>query len=138
MREIHYWLLAGKHGSAIRQMGWLDSHAFWISRAVDLLRVNFAQALPVEVLARAASMSASSFYRHFKVANSLSPLQFQKQLRLIEARRLMTSTDISASNAAFAVGYESVQQFTREYRKMFGLPPGKDVSGLKNRGAERE
>ena len=76
-------------------------------------------------------MSPSSFYQHFRAATSLSPLQFQKQLRLIEARRLMTAEGLSASSAAFAVGYESVQQFTREYRRMFGLPPGRDAETAK-------
>jgi len=126
VREIHYWLLVGKHGPVIRQIGRPQSHAQRLARAVALLRAEFAQPLPVERLASTAGMSVSSFYQHFRAATSLSPLQFQKQLRLIEARRLMTSEGISASDAAFSVGYESVQQFTREYRRMFGLPPGKD------------
>ncbi len=135
VREMHYWLLVGRHGPAIRQLGWPESHAQRVARAVALLRAEFAQPLPVERLAAAANMSPSSFYQHFRAATSLSPLQFQKQLRLIEARRLMTSEGVSASSAAFAVGYESVQQFTREYRRMFGLPPGKDVEAV--RGAMR-
>lgn len=98
-----------------------------MTRAVALLRAEFAQPLPIERLASVAGMSPSSFYQHFREATSLSPLQFPKQLRLIEARRLMTSEGATASSAAFSVGYESVQQFTREYRRMFGLPPGKDV-----------
>ncbi|WP_239989996.1 AraC family transcriptional regulator [Corticimicrobacter populi] len=126
LREIHYWLLTGKHGKAIRQLCQPGNHTQRIADAVALLRTEFAQPLPVERLARAAGMSPSSFYQYFRAATSLSPLQFQKQLRLIEARRLMTAADRSASSAAFAVGYESVQQFTREYRRLFGLPPGKD------------
>ena len=132
VREMHYWLLVGRHGSVIRQLGWPDSHAQRVARAVALLRAEFAQPLPIERLAAAAGMSPSSFYQHFRAATSLSPLQFQKQLRLIEARRLMTSEDTSVSSAAYAVGYESVQQFTREYRRMFGLPPGKDVGAIRN------
>lgn len=132
VREMHYWLLVGKHGSVIRQLGWPDSHAQRVARAVALLRTEFAQPLPIERLASAAGMSASSFYEHFRAATSLSPLQFQKQLRLIEARRLMVSEGVSASSAAFSVGYESVQQFTREYRRMFGLPPGKDTEATRN------
>lgn len=132
VREMHYWLLVGRHGQAIRQLGWSGSHAQRVAGAVALLRAEFAQPLPIELLASAAGMSPSSFYQHFRLATSLSPLQFQKQLRLIEARRLMTSEGSSASSAAFAVGYESVQQFTREYRRMFGLPPGKHTDALRS------
>jgi AraC-like DNA-binding protein len=100
---------------------------------VTVLRAEFAQPLPVERLAAAAGMSASSFYQHFREVTSLSPLQFQKQLRLIEARRLMLSEGVSASSAAFAVGYESVPQFTREYGRVFGLPPVRDTQSAKNK-----
>lgn len=131
LREMHYWLLAGTHGHAIRQIGWPDSHAQRIASAVALLRAEFAQPLPMARLASAAGMSASSFYQHFRAATSLSPLQFQKRLRLIEARRLMTGEDLSASSAAFAVGYESVQQFTREYRRLFGQPPARDAEAAR-------
>jgi len=132
VREMHYWLLVGKHGAAIRHLGWPESHTQRVARAVALLRSEFAQPLPIERLASAAGMSPSSFYQHFRAATSLSPLQFQKQLRLIEARRLMASEGVSASGAAFSVGYESVQQFTREYRRMFGLPPSRDVDAIKD------
>ncbi len=87
---------------------------------------KFTEPVSVEQLAAIAGMSVSSFHQHFRAATSLSPLQFQKQLRLIEARRLMLSDGVSSSSAAFAVGYESVPQFTREYGRMFGLPPAKD------------
>lgn len=131
VREMHYWLLAGRHGPAIRQLGWPGSGAQRIARAVALLRAEFAQPLPIERLAAASGMSPSSFHQHFRAATSLSPLQFQKQLRLIEARRLMTAEGATASRAAFAVGYESVQQFTREYRRTFGLPPGRDAEAIR-------
>lgn len=127
LREIHYWLLAGRHGSAIRRLGWPDGHVSRIARAVAILRSDYARPVPVERLAAAASMSPSSFHQHFKAVTSLSPLQFQKHLRLIEARRMMLAEQASASSAAYAVGYESVQQFTREYRRMFGLPPVRDT-----------
>ncbi|BBK43428.1 AraC family transcriptional regulator [Allostella vacuolata] len=127
VREMHYWLLAGRHGSAIRRLGWPGSHAQRIARAVALLRAEFAQALPVDRLAAAAGMSPSAFHQHFRATTSLSPLQFQKQLRLIEARRLMQAEGMTAASAAFAVGYESVPQFTREYGRMFGLPPAQDA-----------
>ena len=127
VRELHYWLLAGRHKAAIRRLGWPEGHAQRVARAVAVLRAEFARPLPVGRLASMAGMSLSSFHRHFHAVTSLSPLQFQKQLRLIEARRLMTSEGASASRAAFAVGYESVPQFTREYGRMFGLPPVRDA-----------
>ena len=127
MRELHYWLLTGRHGAAIRQLGYPDSHTQRIARAVAVLRAEFTHSLPVERLATVAGMSASSFHQHFRAVTSLSPVQFQKQLRLIEARRLMRSEGLPASQAAFAVGYESVPQFTREYGRMFGLSPGRDT-----------
>ncbi|NYT37425.1 AraC family transcriptional regulator [Allopusillimonas soli] len=133
LREFHYWLLAGALGPAIRHLGWPGGPAQRVARAVSLLRNNFAQQLPIEQLAAAAAMSPSSFHQHFKAVTSLSPLQFQKQLRLIEARRLMLSEGMNASNAAFRVGYESVPQFTREYRRMFGLPPAQETGMTKNR-----
>ena len=123
VREMHYWLLAGRHGAAIRNLGWPNSHAQRVARAVAVLRAEFRQSLRVEHLAAVAGMSPSSFHHHFRTVTSLSPLQFQKQLRLIEARRLMLSEGMNASSAAYAVGYESVPQFNREYARMFGLPP---------------
>ena len=133
VRELHYWLLAGRHGAAIRRLGWPGSHAQRVARAVAVLRADFAQPLPVESLAALAGMSPSSFHQHFRAVTSLSPLQFQKQLRLIEARRLMLSEGASASIAAFAVGYESVPQFTREYGRLFGLPPVRDTQVARDR-----
>jgi AraC-like DNA-binding protein len=133
VREMHHWLLAGRHGPAIRRLGWPDSHVQRIGRAVALLRSDFAQTVPVEQLAALAGMSPSSFHQHFRAVTSLTPLQFQKQLRLIEARRLMLWESASASSAAFAVGYESVPQFTREYGRMFGLPPVRDIDAARDR-----
>lgn len=127
IHELHYWLLAGRHGHAIRRLGWPDGQVQRVARAVQLLRRAYAQPLPVQMLADAAGMSASAFHRHFKAVTSLSPLQFQKRLRLIEARRLMQSQGVAANTAAYAVGYESVPQFTREYRRMFGRPPVADA-----------
>ena len=135
VRELHYWLLAGRHGTAIRRLGWPDSHARRVARAVAVLRAEFAKALPVERLAAMAGMSPSSFHQHFRAVTSLSPLQFQKRLRLIESRRLMLSEGTSASSAAFTVGYESVSQFTREYGRMFGASPVRDTETV--RRAER-
>lgn len=131
VRELHYWLLAGRHGAAIRALGVADSRAQRIARAVAIIRENYAEPLRVEQLAGTAGMSPSSFHQHFRSVTSLSPLQFQKQLRLIEARRMMLSEGAPTSNAAYAVGYESVQQFTREYGRLFGAPPGRDMKQAK-------
>ena len=133
VRELHYWLLAGRHGAAIRRLVGPGSSAQRIARAVAILRDQFATSLPTERLAAAAGMSVSSFHQHFRAITSLSPLQFQKQLRLIEARRMMMAEGVSASSAAFAVGYESVPQFTREYGRMFGMPPAKDAESVRKR-----
>lgn len=132
VRELHYWLLSGRHGPAIRRLGWSEGHARQIARAIAVLRTDFAKPLRVEHLAALTGMSPSSFHQHFRSATSLSPLQFQKQLRLIEARRLMWSAGMTASSAAFAVGYESVPQFTREYSRMFGLSPGRDTEAARD------
>jgi len=133
VREMHYWLLAGRHGDAIRKLGWPDGHVQRVARAVKVLRRDYAKPVAVERLAAEAGMSASSFHQHFRTITSLSPLQFQKQLRLIEARRLMQSQGASASSAAYAVGYESVPQFTREYGRMFGRPPVADARATRDR-----
>lgn len=132
LREIHYWLLCGRHGADIRRLGWPDSHASRVARAVAVLRADYARPLPVERLAAAAGMSPSSFHQHFRSVTSLSPLQFQKQLRLIEARRRMLAEGVTVSVAAFAVGYESVSQFTREYRRMFGQPPARETQAARS------
>ncbi len=134
LRELHYWLLAGRHGAAIRRLGWPESHTKGIARAVALLRSDFALPLPVDRLAAVAGMSVSSFHPHFRAATSLSPLQFQKQLRLIEARRLMLAEGRTASGAAFAVGYESVPHFTREYGRFFGSSPARDANAARRTG----
>lgn len=126
-RELHYWLLSGRHGGAIRTLGVTDSHAQRVARAVAILRANYAEVLKVDALAEAAGMSVSAFHVHFRRITSLSPLQFQKQLRLIEARRRMLSLGEAIGDAAFGVGYESVPQFTREYGRMFGQPPARDM-----------
>ncbi len=125
-REMHYWLLAGRHRAAVQSLTHPDGVAHRIARAVAVLRQGFDQSLRVEDLAAAAGMSASTFHLHFRSVTSVSPVQFQKQLRLIEARRLLLTEGMSANRAAYAVGYESVPQFTREYARMFGTSPGRD------------
>jgi AraC-like DNA-binding protein len=137
VREIHYWLLTGRHGATIRRLGWPEGHVRRVARAVALLRAEFHKPLPVERLAAVAGMSPSSFHQHFHAVTSLTPLQFQKQLRLIEARRLMLSEGVTSSCAAFAVGYESVSHFTRDYHRMFGLPPARDTKAARMNGASQ-
>lgn len=126
LREIHHWLLMGRQGNAIRNLGQPGSHVRRIARAVALLRADYARALPVERLAAAAGMSRSAFHHHFRAITSMSPLQFQKHLRLIEARHLVLSENRSLSQVASDVGYESSSQFSREYARMYGQPPARD------------
>ncbi len=133
IRELHFWLLSGRHGGAIRALGVIDSHAQRVGRAVSKIRSGYTKTLRVETLAEAAGMSASAFHEHFRAVTSLTPLQFQKQLRLIEARRMLLTEGEAISNAAYAVGYESVPQFTREYGRMFGMPPARDVRAARTR-----
>lgn len=137
LRELHYWLLAGRHGHALRSLGRQDLAAQRVARAVALIRAEFAKPLPVDRLAGIAGMSASAFHQHFRAVTSMTPLQFQKQLRLIESRRLMLSEGRSASTAAFAVGYQSVSQFNRDYRRMFGLPPARDTAKARKGASAR-
>ncbi|WP_413726709.1 AraC family transcriptional regulator N-terminal domain-containing protein [Sodalis sp. RH16] len=133
IREMHYWLLVGHHGASIRALGVAQSHAQRISKAVAIIREEFSHPLRVERLAQAAGMSISSFHQHFRTVTSLSPLQFQKQLRLIEARRIMLADGKLPSHVAYEVGYESVPQFTREYSRMFGAPPVRDIRQVRDR-----
>jgi len=133
VRELHFWLLSGRHGAAIRNLGVAESHARRVGRAVAMIRANFAKPLAVGQLADVAGMSVSSFHEHFRDVTSLTPLQFQKQLRLIEARRRMLADGEMISNTAFAVGYESVPQFTREYGRMFGQTPAREIKEARSR-----
>ena len=130
-REILYRLLLGPHGAMLRQLALPDSQLSQISRAIDLIRRRYDQPLRVDELARHAGMSAPSFHRHFRAVTRLSPLQFQKHLRLQEARRLLVSKNADAARVGFDVGYESASQFSREYRRLFGAPPGRDASRVR-------
>lgn len=127
LRELHYWLLIGRHGSAIRGLGRVDCHAGRVARAVEHIRQNYAEPVRICDLARIAHMSEPAFHAHFKAITTLTPLQFQKQLRLIEARRQMLSEGRSIAVASGNVGYASVQQFTRDYGRLFGTTPGRDM-----------
>lgn len=131
MRELYYWLLIGPNGGEICKVVRRDSHTRRIGDAITFLRKNLARPVRVEEMARAARMSPSSFHQHFKTLTALSPVQFQKQLRLLEARKLMVTQAVSVTSAAYQVGYESLSQFSREYARMFGVPPKRDVETLK-------
>ncbi|WP_009630223.1 AraC family transcriptional regulator [Synechocystis sp. PCC 7509] len=127
VREIYYRLLMGEQGEAVRQIATSGSTMQRIAEAIKLIKANFTNLMRVEDLARNASMSASSFHYHFKAVTSMSPLQYQKQLKLLEARRLMLVEDCDATSAAYRVGYESSSQFSREYSRLFGAPPMGDI-----------
>jgi AraC-like DNA-binding protein len=127
VREICYWLLSGPHGGELCKLALPESNIERVVRAVSLLHTNFAETLRVEQLADIARMSPSSFHQHFKALTSMTPLQFQKQLRLLEARRLMVTEAANVTEAAYKVGYESASQFSREYSRTFGLAPKQDA-----------
>lgn len=130
-REIIYRLLVGDQGARLRQIASVRSQSHQIARAIDWLKGNFTQPLRIEDLATQARMSTSTFHHHFRSMTALSPLQYQKQLRLREARRLMLMEYLDATTAAFQVGYESPSQFSREYNRLFGAPPLRDVTNLR-------
>ncbi len=130
-REITYRLLVGDQGARLRQIASAGSQSNQVARAIDWLKDNFAQPLRIGDLAAHVRMSTSTFHHHFRAMTALSPLQFQKQLRLQEARRLMLTEYVDAGTAAFQVGYESPSQFSREYSRMFGASPSRDVASLR-------
>lgn len=129
-KEIFYRVLMSDQGALLWQMASFGSHGHRVSRAIDWLKSNFAEPLRVDELAADVQMSASRFHHHFRQLTSMSPLQFQKWLRLNEARRLMLTENLDASNAAFRTGYESASQFSREYSREFGAPPRRDIERL--------
>ena len=133
LREITYRVLTGPRGARLRQMASAGGPAHRIARAIAWLKDHFAHPLRINELARQVGMSPSAFHLHFKGMTALSPLQYQKRLRLQEARRLMLGEGLDAAEAAFLVGYESPSQFGREYRRLFGAPPRRDMAAL---GAE--
>jgi AraC-like DNA-binding protein len=131
MREICYWLLTGPHGGDVARMTLANNHAQRVINAIHELRGRFAESVRIEELAAIAQLSPSAFHRQFKALTSMTPLQYQKKLRLLEARQLMISSATNVETAAFQVGYESPSQFSREYSRMFGTPPRKDVATLR-------
>ncbi len=135
-REIIYRLLVGDQGARLRQIASAGSRSHQISRAIDWLKSNYTNQLRIDDLARQVNMSVSTFHHHFRALTAMSPLQFQKRLRLNEARRLMLSEPLDATTAAFQVGYESTSQFSREYSRLFGSPPLRDINNLRQMAAE--
>jgi AraC-like DNA-binding protein len=136
-REIIYRLLVGDQGERLRQIATAGSQSQQIAKVIGWLKNNYALAISMDDLAAQANMSTSTFHNHFRSLTALSPLQYQKQLRLQEARRLMLAERMDAANAAFQVGYESPSQFSREYNRMFGAPPLRDISILRQMAADR-
>ena len=132
MREICYWLLSGPEGAEVLQMTLASSHARCVLSAIHCLRERFSEPIRIEELASIAHLGPSAFHRQFKSITSMTPLQYQKQLRLLEARRLMVSEEATVETAASQVGYESSSQFSREYSRMFGMPPRRDAILLRN------
>ncbi len=130
-RELHYRLLQGEQGGLLRQAAVAGSHLAQIGRTADWIRAHFAEPLEVKVLARQAGMSVTSFHRHFKSVTMMSPLQYRTRIRLQEARRLMLMNIGDAGRIGFGVGYESPSQFSRDYRRMFGMPPAADAARLR-------
>ncbi|MEP0520485.1 MAG: AraC family transcriptional regulator [Hyphomicrobiales bacterium] len=130
IREIHFRILMARHGAMLRQLLHRDSHASRIAKAINRIKEAYAKSLTVADLAKIAGMSASSFHEHFKAVTSTTPLQYQKDIRLLQARRLVRDGDRSISQVAFEVGYESPTQFSREYARKFGLSPRNDLKTL--------
>jgi AraC-like DNA-binding protein len=134
LREIHYRVLLGDLGQRLRSLCEVDGASQRVARAIELLKSRYAEPLRIEDLAAAAHMSASSLHQRFREATATTPLQFQKQLRLQEARRLMLTEGIEAAAAGYRVGYESPSQFSREYRRLFGAPPKREVAARRTAG----
>jgi AraC-like DNA-binding protein len=130
-REISYRLLVGDQGARLRQMASAGSQSHQIARAIDWLKGNFTRPLRIDDLATQVNMSTSTFHHHFRALTAMSPLQYQKRLRLNDARRLMLTERLDATAAAFQVGYESPSQFSREYSRLFGAPPLRDITSLR-------
>ena len=137
-REILYRLLLGPRGVMLRQLALPASQLSQISRAINAIRNRYEQSIRVEELAQLAGMSVPSFHRHFRAVTAMSPLQFQKRIRLQEARRMLLSEHTDAARAAFEVGYESASQFSREYRRLFGAPPVRDAAQVRRALAPRK
>lgn len=136
MREIVYRLLRGDQGDRLRHVAMLGGHSPRITPAIQRLHAEYDQPLPVDELADEVGLSASRFHHHFKAVTGMPPLQFQKQLRLQEARRLLLAGDLDAATAGYRVGYSSASHFSRDYKRLFGAPPVHDVERLREAARE--
>jgi AraC-like DNA-binding protein len=132
LREIFYRLLSAEHSLCLRQIAMGDRRLHAINRAINWLKSNYSQPFEIDKIAREACMSPSTLHRYFKSITAMSPLQYQKQLRLQEARRLMLGKGMDVASAGYQVGYESPSQFSREYRRLFGASPSCDIARLKS------
>jgi AraC-like DNA-binding protein len=130
-KEILYWILQGSHGEALKQMALEGSNAIRIRNVIEHIINNYEKSFRIEEIAEIANMSVASLHRHFKEVTAMSPIQFQKQLRLQEARRLLLAESSDVADVAFRVGYESQSQFSREYSRMFGFSPRADTNRLR-------
>jgi AraC-like DNA-binding protein len=135
-REIHYRLLKGDQAARLWQIASVGSQGHRVARAIDWLKANYTESLRIDDLAARVQMSPSSLHQHFRQLTAMSPLQYQKWLRLNEARRLMLNEGLDAASAAFEVGYESPSQFSREYTRLFGAPPRRDIDGLRQKAED--
>ena len=133
-QEILWRLLSGPHGAMIRRVGSADSELSHLSVAIGWMREHYAEPVRVEELARMSGMSSSAFHRHFRAVTAMSPLQFQKRIRLQQARSLLVSRPGDIAGVGHSVGYDSASQFTREYRRLYGAPPGVDAARLRDGG----
>jgi AraC-like DNA-binding protein len=129
-REILFRVLQGPHGWMLREIATPDTAIARVNLAIQWIRRDFAEPIGVDSLAEKAAMSVSAFHRHFKAVTTLSPLQYQKRVRLLQARTLMIASAKSVTAAAFEVGYESATQFSRDYVRVFGLPPARDAARI--------
>ncbi|PKR53359.1 AraC family transcriptional regulator [Thalassospira marina] len=134
-REIYFWLLSGPQGNILRRMSLPDGHTQRIARAIHKIRSDYSESLRIDQLADMAGMSVSSFHQHFKSLTGMTPLQYQKELRLREARHLMGARALSATEAAYEVGYESSSQFSREFARLFGMTPRQSMAEYRAAGA---
>ncbi len=134
-REVLWRLLTGPQGATVRQIGLADSRLAHLARAIRWIRGHYNETLRVEELAALATMSVSSFYRHFRAVTSMTPIEFQKQIRLHDARARLIAEPGDVAGVGFAVGYDSPSQFSREYRRMFGVPPSHDAVALRETAA---
>jgi AraC-like DNA-binding protein len=133
-REIHYRLLLSEQAPLLRQIVSIDGQGHRIAKAIDWLKLHYAEPFSVEELAARVQMSVPTFHHHFRQLTAMSPLQYQKWLRLNEAKRLMLNEHLDVTSAAFKVGYESPSQFSREYSRLFGAPPKRDIEELRRVG----